>query len=120
MAGSQRQLSVGKAIAIWPLRIYKRYLSPLKGAPSCRFHPTCSSYAVQAIEEHGALKGSWMGFLRVMRCHPFHPGGYDPVPPAKGATKDVLAPNATLGGLPGGTRNHKGNASTGVDVSEAS
>src|SRR5690606_7553747 len=73
-----------KAAATWPLRIYQRYLSPLKGAPSCRFHPTCSSYAIEAIEVHGVLRGSWMGLLRVLRCHPFHPGGFDPVPPRRG------------------------------------
>ncbi len=66
--------------ATYPLRIYQRYLSPLKGASSCRFHPTCSSYAIEAIEVHGALRGSFMGLMRVLRCHPFHPGGYDPVP----------------------------------------
>lgn len=70
-----------KDAAIWPLKAYQRYLSPLKGAPSCRFHPTCSSYAIEAIEVHGVLRGSWMGLMRVLRCHPFHPGGYDPVPP---------------------------------------
>ncbi len=72
-----------KDAAIWPLKAYQRYLSPLKGAPSCRFHPTCSSYAIEAIEVHGVLRGSWMGLLRVLRCHPFHPGGYDPVPPSR-------------------------------------
>ncbi|NLG07834.1 MAG: membrane protein insertion efficiency factor YidD [Deinococcales bacterium] len=72
---------MARAAAVWPLRIYQRYLSPLKGAPSCRFHPTCSAYAIEAIETHGVLKGGWMGLLRVLRCHPFHPGGYDPVPP---------------------------------------
>lgn len=69
--------------AIYPLSIYQRYLSPLKGVSSCRFHPTCSSYAIEAIEVHGALRGSFMGFMRVLRCHPFHPGGYDPVPPKR-------------------------------------
>ncbi len=72
-----------KAAAIWPLKAYQRYLSPLKGAPSCRFHPTCSSYAIEAIEVHGVLRGGWMGLMRVLRCHPFHPGGYDPVPPRR-------------------------------------
>lgn len=72
--------SLFQRAAIYPLRIYQRYLSPLKGVSSCRFHPTCSSYAIEAIEVHGALRGSFMGLLRVLRCHPFHPGGYDPVP----------------------------------------
>jgi putative membrane protein insertion efficiency factor len=72
-----------RAAAVWPLLIYQRYLSPLKGSPSCRFHPTCSSYAIEAIEVHGVLKGGLMGIWRVLRCHPFHPGGYDPVPPRR-------------------------------------
>ena len=50
----------------------------------CRFHPTCSEYAVQAIEAHGAGGGSWLALKRICRCHPFHPGGYDPVPPRGG------------------------------------
>ncbi|HEX8146305.1 MAG TPA: membrane protein insertion efficiency factor YidD [Pyrinomonadaceae bacterium] len=60
------------------LRFYKAYISPLL-PPSCRFVPTCSEYAREAIERYGALRGSWMGVRRILRCHPFHPGGYDPV-----------------------------------------
>lgn len=62
------------------IRLYQVALSPLKGGPTCRFHPTCSSYALEAIEKYGALKGSYLAVLRILRCHPFHPGGYDPVP----------------------------------------
>lgn len=61
------------------LRGYKRFISPLL-PPACRFEPTCSVYAMGAISKHGALKGSWLAFRRLMRCHPFHPGGFDPVP----------------------------------------
>jgi putative membrane protein insertion efficiency factor len=60
------------------LRFYKAGISPLL-PPSCRFVPTCSEYATEAIERYGALKGGWMGLRRLLRCHPFHPGGFDPV-----------------------------------------
>ncbi|HEY6190023.1 MAG TPA: membrane protein insertion efficiency factor YidD [Pyrinomonadaceae bacterium] len=60
------------------LRFYKAALSPLL-PPSCRFVPSCSEYAREAIERHGAVRGSYMGARRLLRCHPFHPGGYDPV-----------------------------------------
>lgn len=68
------------------VRRYQRWVSVLL-APRCRFHPTCSSYAVTALEQHGAVRGSWLGLRRVARCHPFHPGGYDPVP-APDAVRD--------------------------------
>ena len=61
------------------LRAYQLCLSPLLG-PSCRFYPSCSHYAIEAIETHGALRGSWMSAKRICRCHPFNPGGFDPVP----------------------------------------
>jgi putative membrane protein insertion efficiency factor len=67
-----------RTIAIFLLRLYKYALSPLL-PPSCRFTPTCSEYAAEAIERHGFLQGSWMGLRRILRCHPFSPGGYDPV-----------------------------------------
>ncbi|NLJ77514.1 MAG: membrane protein insertion efficiency factor YidD [Peptococcaceae bacterium] len=67
-----------KAILIATIRMYQLFLSPLK-KPSCRFYPTCSHYAIQAIEKYGVIKGSWMALARLVKCHPFHPGGYDPV-----------------------------------------
>jgi putative membrane protein insertion efficiency factor len=68
-----------RAIALAPLRFYKRFLSPLL-PPMCRFDPTCSIYMMQAIEKHGTLRGVWLGVRRLARCHPFNPGGWDPVP----------------------------------------
>jgi hypothetical protein len=60
------------------LRLYKAGVSPLL-PPSCRFVPTCSEYALEAVQKYGAVRGSWMGIRRLLRCHPFHPGGFDPV-----------------------------------------
>jgi putative membrane protein insertion efficiency factor len=68
-----------RALALAPLRFYKRFLSPLL-PPMCRFEPTCSIYMMQAIEKHGTLRGVWLGMRRLARCHPFNPGGWDPVP----------------------------------------
>jgi len=63
------------------LRGYQRFVSPLLG-PRCRFYPSCSAYAVEAISRHGAMRGSWLAVCRLARCHPFHAPGVDPVPPA--------------------------------------
>lgn len=60
------------------LRLYKRWISPCLPS-ACRFHPTCSEYMLEAVEKHGAVRGVWMGLLRLLRCHPFHAGGVDPV-----------------------------------------
>jgi len=65
-----------------PVRFYRSAISPLK-PPTCRFYPTCSAYALEALEKHGALRGSWLSVKRICRCHPFHPGGLDPVPPPR-------------------------------------
>lgn len=68
---------------IWLVRGYQRFISPLF-PPSCRFTPTCSQYAVEAIDRFGTIKGSYLATKRILRCHPFHPGGYDPVPEISG------------------------------------
>ncbi|MCS7221991.1 MAG: membrane protein insertion efficiency factor YidD [Anaerolineae bacterium] len=68
-----------KTIALGVIRFYQRFISPAL-PPSCRFTPTCSHYAYQAIQRYGLLRGGWLGLKRLLRCHPFHPGGYDPVP----------------------------------------
>ena len=61
------------------IRAYQLAISPMFG-PSCRYYPTCSQYALEAIESHGALRGGWLATRRICRCHPFHQGGFDPVP----------------------------------------
>ncbi|MCI2058430.1 MAG: membrane protein insertion efficiency factor YidD [Oscillibacter sp.] len=61
------------------VRFYRRAISPYRPA-CCRFYPTCSQYALEALEKYGALKGGWLAFRRILRCNPFHKGGYDPVP----------------------------------------
>lgn len=61
------------------IKIYRKYISPLK-PPTCRFTPTCSEYAIEAIEKYGAFKGGFLAVKRVLRCNPFFPGGNDPVP----------------------------------------
>ncbi len=68
-----------KASLLFVLKFYRRYISPLK-PPTCRFVPTCSDYAVQAVEKYGIKKGGWLAVKRVLRCNPFFPGGSDPVP----------------------------------------
>jgi putative membrane protein insertion efficiency factor len=77
---SGERLSPATWTLLLPIRIYRRLISPLL-PPTCRFTPTCSTYAVQALKTHGALRGTWLTVRRVARCHPFNPGGYDPVPP---------------------------------------
>ena len=67
-------------ILIFIIKTYQFLISPLKGFSSCRFYPSCSHYALQAIQKHGAWKGFYLSIKRLSRCHPFHKGGYDPVP----------------------------------------
>jgi len=71
-----------KALLTRLLRVYQLAISPMLGT-HCRFYPSCSHYAVEAIETHGSLRGSWLALRRLARCHPWHAGGVDPVPPAR-------------------------------------
>jgi uncharacterized protein len=71
-----------KWLALGAIRFYQKFISPLLPS-SCRFYPTCSHYTYEAIQIHGVFRGTWMGMRRISRCHPFNPGGYDPVPPKK-------------------------------------
>ncbi len=64
------------------VRIYQRWISPAL-PPTCRFYPTCSAYAVEALQLHGVLRGTWLTLWRLLRCAPWHPGGIDPVPPRR-------------------------------------
>lgn len=72
-----------KHVLIALIRGYRLLISPLF-PPMCRFQPTCSQYAMEAIATHGAGYGTWLAIRRILRCHPLHPGGYDPVPPRSG------------------------------------
>lgn len=76
-----------KTVLLGLIRGYRYFISPLF-PPTCRFQPTCSSYAMEAIAIHGTIKGSWLGINRILRCHPFHPGGYDPVPTSDQSSSD--------------------------------
>ncbi|MEK7257567.1 MAG: membrane protein insertion efficiency factor YidD [Bacteroidota bacterium] len=71
-----------KRLAIFPVQLYRWFISPLF-PPRCRFQPTCSQYMIEAILEWGVLRGFWMGVKRISRCHPWHEGGFDPVPRKK-------------------------------------
>lgn len=74
-----RLLALPRQALVATIRGYQKFISPAL-PPSCRFYPSCSQYAIEAIARHGALRGSWLAARRLARCHPFHPGGVDPVP----------------------------------------
>ena len=69
-----------KKLMIFLIYLYRKYVSPLKRRPTCIYTPTCSQYAIEALEKYGFLKGSFLAVKRILRCHPFAKGGYDPVP----------------------------------------
>jgi putative membrane protein insertion efficiency factor len=89
--GGQRapgRRSAGVWVLVALLTGYRRLISPLL-PPSCRFYPSCSTYALEAVQVHGAGRGSWLALRRLSRCHPFHAGGLDPVPPARPARRQA-------------------------------
>lgn len=88
-------MAIARSALLFLLRAYKWAVSPLL-PPSCRYVPTCSEYAMEAVERYGALRGSWMAAARVLRCHPFAKGGYDPV--CGREKKDAACNSASAGG----------------------
>ena len=83
-----RTSAVARAL-IAPITFYRRFISPALPA-SCRYYPTCSAYAVESLQVHGAVRGSWLSVRRISRCHPWHAGGFDPVPPRRERTGERL------------------------------
>lgn len=75
----KKPVDIGRRILIGAIRIYQMTISRAL-PPSCRYYPSCSEYTLQAVSKYGVLRGGWLGAKRISRCHPFHPGGYDPVP----------------------------------------
>ena len=71
-----------RRLFVLPIRVYQLFISPVL-PPACRFYPTCSAYALEAIMTHGVLRGGWLALRRLARCHPWGGSGYDPVPPAR-------------------------------------
>ncbi len=97
-----------KWLVVGSIRLYQRFVSRFL-PPTCRFNPSCSEYALQAIETHGLLRGGWLGAKRIFRCHPFSEGGYDPVPGTVNslqATEDGTAEDPT-GEMNGSTEDEK-------------
>ena len=93
-AATTRKAGPVARVLLVPIRIYRKFISPAL-PPTCRFEPSCSAYAVEALTTHGALRGSWLTVRRLLRCGPWHPGGYDPVPPRH---TDLDEPAANIDG----------------------
>jgi putative membrane protein insertion efficiency factor len=91
--------SIPARIVLVPVHIYRAIISPLM-PPSCRFYPSCSAYAVEALTVHGAAVGSWLTLRRLLRCGPWHPGGLDPVPPRRDAVADASGEPVDPGSAP--------------------
>jgi uncharacterized protein len=90
-------------ILLWVIRAYQRWISPVR-PPACRFTPTCSAYAVTAVERFGAVRGGWLATRRLLRCGPWHPGGHDPVPPTVGHSGTSPRPDASASSPTGAPR----------------
>jgi putative membrane protein insertion efficiency factor len=88
VTGASRGLLARVLLAV--VGFYRTAISPIR-PPSCRYVPSCSAYAVEAIEQYGAARGAWLALRRLLRCHPFHAGGHDPVPPNVGRHGSVIA-----------------------------
>lgn len=90
-------LNLPKKLVVFILKGYKLILSPFLGQ-NCRFHPGCANYTIEAVQVHGAVKGLYLGARRIARCHPFNPGGYDPVPPkSQNREQTVVSSNEIRG-----------------------
>ena len=80
-----------RTLCVFPIRVYQRSISPVL-PPACRYYPTCSAYAVEAVMTHGVLRGGWLALKRLARCHPWGGSGYDPVPPPTGRLRRDVPP----------------------------
>lgn len=99
----RRHRSTLARLLLRAVRGYQRWISPLR-PPTCRFTPTCSAYAVEAVERFGAVRGGWLATRRLLRCGPWHPGGHDPVPPAVAQDGPSPRPDASTSSPTGAPR----------------